>query len=70
MFDIYSLSKAKMLQIWAGKLSKNRIAVVLWNRGSSTAWITAYWAEIGLSPSTVVNARDIWAVRFAEELHP
>lgn len=51
------------LEIWAGKLSKNRIAVVLWNRGSSTAWITAYWAEIGLSPSTVVNARDIWAHR-------
>ncbi|WOH03375.1 hypothetical protein DCAR_0622772 [Daucus carota subsp. sativus] len=48
------------LEIWAGKLSKNRIAVVLWNRGASTAWITAYWPELGLAPYTEVNARDLW----------
>lgn len=51
------------LEIWAGKLSKKRIAVVLWNRGNSTAWITAYWSEIGLAPFTVVNARDLWSHR-------
>lgn len=48
-------------EVWAGPLSGNRVAVVLWNRGSSTTNITAYWSDIGLNPSTVVNARDLWA---------
>lgn len=49
------------LEVWAGPLSKNRVAVVLWNRGSSKAAITAYWSDIGLKPTTVVKARDLWA---------
>lgn len=49
------------LEVWAGPHSKNRVAVVLWNRGSSKAAITAYWSDIGLKPSTVVKARDLWA---------
>lgn len=49
------------LEVWAGPLSKNRVAVVLWNRGSSKAAITAYWSDIGLKPTTVVRARDLWA---------
>lgn len=49
------------LEVWAGPLGGNRVAVVLWNRGSSTTEITAYWSDIGLNPSTVVNARDLWA---------
>lgn len=51
------------MQVWAGPLSGNRVAVVLWNRGSSTTNITAYWSDLGLNPSTVVDARDLWAVR-------
>ncbi|GAB2275347.1 hypothetical protein Dimus_010107 [Dionaea muscipula] len=49
------------LEVWAGPLSQRRVAVVLWNRGSSTANITAYWSDIGLHQSTVVKARDVWA---------
>jgi alpha-galactosidase len=49
--------------VWAGPLSNNKIAVVLWNRGSSRATVTAYWSDIGLDPTTTVNARDLWAVR-------
>lgn len=49
------------LEVWAGPHSKNRVAVVLWNRGSSKAAITAYWSDIGLKPTTVVKARDLWA---------
>ncbi|KAK1404242.1 Alpha-galactosidase [Heracleum sosnowskyi] len=49
------------LEVWAGPLRGNRVAVVLWNRGSSTTNITAYWSDIGLNPSTVVDARDLWA---------
>lgn len=43
------------------------MAVVLWNRGSSPATITAEWSDIGLSSSTVVNARDLWAVSVRDE---
>ncbi|KAK9278326.1 hypothetical protein L1049_027891 [Liquidambar formosana] len=49
------------LEVWAGPLSDNKVATVLWNRGSSTAKITAYWSDIGLKPTAVVNARDLWA---------
>lgn len=39
------------------------MAVVLWNRGSSRATITAQWPYIGIvSPSAIVKARDLWAV--------
>ncbi|XP_043702836.1 alpha-galactosidase isoform X3 [Telopea speciosissima] len=48
------------LEIWAGPLSSYRVAVILWNRGSSKAQVTAYWSDIGLKPSTVVTARDLW----------
>ncbi|KAA3488493.1 alpha-galactosidase-like [Gossypium australe] len=49
------------LEVWAGPLANNMVAVVLWNRGSSSANITAYWSDIGLKPSTVVDSRDLWA---------
>ncbi|XP_023910949.2 alpha-galactosidase isoform X1 [Quercus suber] len=52
------------LEVWAGPLSDNKVAIILWNRGSSTATVTAYWSDIGLKPETVVSARDLWAVRF------
>ena len=45
--------------------SNNRKAVVLWNRQGYQATITAQWSNIGLALSTVVTARDIWAVSFA-----
>ena len=38
--------------------------MVLWNRGSSQTSITANWSDIGLDPSAVVDARDVWAVSF------
>lgn len=48
-------------EVWGGALSGNRVAVVLWNRGSSQATITAYWSDLGLKSTTVVDARDLWA---------
>eukprot|EP00249_Psilotum_nudum_P008985 c21637_g3_i1 orf=603-1859(+) len=48
------------LEVWAGALSGNRVAVVLWNRGGSAADITANWGDIGLKSSTVVKVRDLW----------
>ncbi|TVU02388.1 hypothetical protein EJB05_52122 [Eragrostis curvula] len=48
-------------EVWAGPLSNNRKAVVLWNRQGYQATITAQWSMIGLAPSTSVTARDLWA---------
>lgn len=49
------------LEVWAGPLSNNRKAVVLWNRQGYQATITAQWSSIGLPSSTAVTARDLWA---------
>ncbi|XP_014511173.1 alpha-galactosidase [Vigna radiata var. radiata] len=48
------------LEVWAGPLSDNKLAVILWNRSSSKAKVTASWSDIGLNPGTVVDARDLW----------
>ncbi|KAF5749958.1 alpha-galactosidase-like [Tripterygium wilfordii] len=48
------------LEVWSGPLTNKRIAMVLWNRGSSQSNITANWSDIGLESSTVVDARDVW----------
>lgn len=49
------------LEVWAGPLSNNKVAVILWNRSSSKAKVTASWSDIGLKPGTSVKARDLWA---------
>nr|AFK38956.1 unknown [Lotus japonicus] len=48
------------LEVWAGPLSNNRLAVILWNRSSSKATVTASWSDIGLESGTSVDARDLW----------
>ncbi|CAN8256872.1 unnamed protein product [Cochlearia groenlandica] len=48
------------LEVWSGPLSKKRVAIILWNRGSLPANITARWTDIGLDSSAIVNARDLW----------
>ncbi|KAH0465373.1 hypothetical protein IEQ34_005476 [Dendrobium chrysotoxum] len=52
------------LEVWAGPLSGGKVAVVLWNRGSSQASITVDFADIGLNSSSVVGARDLWKVAY------
>ncbi|XP_024969358.1 alpha-galactosidase-like isoform X2 [Cynara cardunculus var. scolymus] len=49
------------LEVWAGPLQHNKVVVILWNRSGSTSQITAYWSDIGLDSTTIVNARDLWA---------
>ncbi|KAJ0935795.1 putative alpha-galactosidase [Helianthus annuus] len=51
------------LEVWASPLAHNKVVVILWNRKSSTAEITAYWSDIGLNSTTVVKARDLWAYK-------
>ncbi|XP_071734699.1 alpha-galactosidase-like [Rutidosis leptorrhynchoides] len=49
------------LEVWAGPLADDKVAVILWNRGNSTSQITANWTDIGLNSTTIVDARDLWA---------
>lgn len=49
-------------QVWGGPLSRNQMAVVLWNRCSKAAKITANWDALGLQSSTSVSVRDLWQV--------
>jgi len=39
------------------------VAVLLVNRGSFRAPITAHWGDIGIPAGSVVEARDLWKVR-------
>ena len=55
------------MQVWAGPLSMKRVAVILWNRGSTPANITARWEDIGIDSSSIVNARDLWAVNYNKQ---
>ncbi|GLJ35506.1 hypothetical protein SUGI_0713970 [Cryptomeria japonica] len=57
------VSQQGNLEVWAGPLTNKRVAVILWNRSSSTASITAQWQNIDLSSNVVVQARDLWAHR-------
>ncbi|CAL5363980.1 unnamed protein product [Camellia sinensis] len=47
-------------KVWAGPLTGHRLAVVLWNRCSEAATITAAWDALGLESSTTVSVRDLW----------
>ncbi|KAL5576808.1 hypothetical protein UlMin_018507 [Ulmus minor] len=49
------------LEVWAGPLSSRRVVVVFWNRGSSWAFISVGWKEIGLQTSKPIVVRDLWA---------
>jgi len=46
------------LQVWAGKLTKGRVAVILSNAGSESATVTANWGAIGLTKGAKYTARD------------
>ncbi|XVF67071.1 hypothetical protein PTKIN_Ptkin10aG0091300 [Pterospermum kingtungense] len=61
--DPYGIQARKVREddeVWAGPLSGYRFAVILVNRGSVRTSVTAYWDDIGLSPKSVVQARDLW----------
>ncbi|XP_031281754.1 alpha-galactosidase-like [Pistacia vera] len=55
------VKKTGDLEVWAVPLRGNKIAVILWNRGSSKATIRADWSDIDLKSSAVVDAQDLWA---------
>ncbi|KAI3470951.1 hypothetical protein Pfo_027614 [Paulownia fortunei] len=54
-------------QVWAGPLSGQRLAVILWNRCSETASITAKWSALGLESSISVTIRDLWKHKYVSQ---
>lgn len=57
---VYVSGTDDCLQVWAGPLTGHRLAVVLWNRCSKAATITAAWGALGLESSISVSVRDLW----------
>ena len=51
------------LEVWAGPLDGGAVAVVLLNRGTSAANVTAEWTDIGLKTSTKATVRDLWKMK-------
>lgn len=49
------------IQVWAGKLSKGALAVVLMNTGPNSANVSASWSQLGLAAGVTVAVRDAWA---------
>ncbi|KAM7265902.1 hypothetical protein ACFE04_003585 [Oxalis oulophora] len=55
-----SYNNKNLETVWAGPLAGHRLAVVFWNRCSSSAKITAGWNVLGLESNTNVSIRDLW----------
>ncbi|PIN08188.1 Alpha-D-galactosidase (melibiase) [Handroanthus impetiginosus] len=64
---VYSYGTDSCYQVWAGPLSGQRLAVVLWNRGSKPATIVVGWAALGLQSSIRVSVRDLWKHEYVLE---
>jgi alpha-galactosidase len=48
------------LDVWVKPLQNNSWAVGLHNRTEASAEIAVHWSDLGLSPSTAAQVRDIW----------
>ncbi|KAG6402048.1 hypothetical protein SASPL_138918 [Salvia splendens] len=64
---IYAYGPDSSYQVWAGPLSGQRLAVVLWNRGSKASSITVKWDVLGLESSISVSVRDLWKKEYVSE---
>jgi len=48
------------LEVWAGPLSQGTYAVILLNRSTNSATITARWSDVGIKAGTRCDVRDLW----------
>ncbi|XP_047957090.1 alpha-galactosidase 3-like [Salvia hispanica] len=64
---VYAYGPDNSYQVWAGPLSGQRLAVVLWNRGSKASSITVKWDVLGLESSISVSVRDLWKKEYVSE---
>ncbi len=54
------LTQIPELEVWAGPLVDAAVAVVLLNRGKTSAPMTVRWADIGLPVEDLAIVRDLW----------
>jgi len=47
-------------EVWAAPLTNNAYAVILFNRDSASASMTAQWSDIGVTSTAYYNVRDLW----------
>ena len=50
-------------EVWAGPLEGGAYAVVLLNRGTAAANITASWSDFGVDTSKEADVRDLWQMK-------
>ena len=50
-------------EVWAGPLDGGAYAVILLNRGTATANVTASWSDFGVDPSKEAAVRDLWQMK-------
>ena len=55
--------KAGDLEVWSKQLADGGRAVILLNRGTSPAQITAHWTDIGYPATLQAKVRDLWIHR-------
>ncbi|MCP2164869.1 NPCBM/NEW2 domain-containing protein [Goodfellowiella coeruleoviolacea] len=54
------------VEVWAKPMSDGSVAVVLFNRGTTTATVTTTTAEVGLSKRGPYRVRDLWTGQQAQ----
>ena len=57
----HRVKKSGDLEVWSKQLADGGRAVILLNRGASTASISADWSDIGYPSALKANVRDLWA---------
>ncbi|EPS61200.1 glycosyl hydrolase family-like protein, partial [Genlisea aurea] len=64
---VYLYGPGDSYQVWAGPISGQRLAVLLWNRSAKTATITVQWSHLGLESSAAVSIRDLWKHEYVSQ---
>jgi len=60
----HKISAVGTSEVWAGPLASGSVAVILFNRGTTSATIPVDWArDLGMNPGTTVTLRDLWTHR-------
>jgi len=55
----HKVASANNLEVWACELTDGW-AVILFNRSSASASITAHWKDVGIPAGSTVSVRDLW----------
>jgi len=57
----HKISAMGTSEVWAGPLASGSVAVILFNRGNTSANIPVDWSkDLGMNPGTTVSVRDLW----------